>query len=124
MKKEKGASLLITIILLSLFLAISLALSNFVVQQIKAFSEIGFAIKAFYIADSGIEKTMLTQQIPPDWIPFGEGAFKIFCECKNSSSCPQNCPLAPPTSTCLAQNFCLKSIGEYKGFRQAIEVEF
>ncbi len=52
---QKGISLLFTVLITSLILAISLGISALLIQEMRMMSEIGYSVTAFYAADSGIE---------------------------------------------------------------------
>lgn len=132
-KNQKGVALLLTILISGIFLGIALGVSHLITQQLMFLREAGFAQRAFYIADSGIEEVMFNFQVPLAPVPFAGGNYRIICECCDKDTnpncpnsapiCPLNCPLAPPFSQCKASNFCLKSIGEYQFFRQAIQLD-
>lgn len=133
LKKEKGVALVLTVLISGIFLGIALGVAHLITQQLVFLREAGFAQKAFYIADTGIEETMLNFQVPLGSVPFEGGEYRIICECcdkdlspncpNSAPLCPSNCPPASPSSNCQASNFCLKSIGEYRSFRQAIQLD-
>lgn len=52
---QKGISLLFTVLITSLILAVSLGISALLIQEMRMMGEIGYSVIAFYAADSGIE---------------------------------------------------------------------
>lgn len=126
LKKEKGVSLLLVVLIIGIILAIALGISHFMARQVQMLRETGNAIKAFYIADSGIEKTLYLNTIPQNPISLFGGSYQILCECKNPTSgvCPTNCSGSIPDYQCNAPNFCLKATGNYSNFRQAIFLDY
>ena len=57
-KSQKGVSILLTSLIMSVILAIGLGLSAILIPQIKIMAEIDYSIVAFFAADSGIEKSL------------------------------------------------------------------
>ena len=54
----KGISLLFVVLITSVILAISLGISGILIQQTKMMTEIGYSVISFYAADSGIERAL------------------------------------------------------------------
>ena len=57
-ENSKGISLLFTVLITSLILAISLGISALLIQEMRMMGEIGYSVIAFYAADSGIEHAL------------------------------------------------------------------
>jgi hypothetical protein len=57
-KKNKGAALLLTILVLSTLLAINLGISTILIGQIKVLSGMENSVQAFFAADTGIERAL------------------------------------------------------------------
>jgi len=55
---QKGISLFLTIIILSIILAIIFGLSTILISQIRTIQKMGYSVVAFYAADSGTEKAL------------------------------------------------------------------
>ncbi len=133
-KNEKGISILLAVLILSILLAIALGISHFVAQQTKMMREVGYSVKSFYAADSGIEEVLYTETIPLGPIMVNGSSYEIFCECcdrdikpdcpNSNPDCPGNCPPATVDSACVAPNYCVKSIGNHQGYRRAIQVDY
>lgn len=58
MNLEKGVSLIITFFILTIILAVVLSISVILYSQIKVIRNIGNSVVAFYLADSGMEKSL------------------------------------------------------------------
>lgn len=119
LKKEKGQALVLVIVILGIILAIALGTSHFVSQQIRMLREVGYSVRAFYAADSGIERVLKDNAIPSLPGSVNGASYSISCECRTvPAACPSNCGSTVPG--CQAPTFCLRSIGEYQGLRQAL----
>jgi len=57
-KSQKGVSLVIAFFVMTIILAIILAITTLLYQQIKMIRNIGNSVVAFYVADSGVEKVL------------------------------------------------------------------
>lgn len=118
---EKSFVLVTTLIFLSAFLALALVLAIIFESELVMGREVVYSTRAIYIADSGIEKVLSTRADPAGLrVPSG-------CECP--SFCPlfggRYCATIIPTGGgCLAENYCIKAIGEFGRIRRSIEVSF
>jgi hypothetical protein len=127
-KNEKGVSMLLAVLILSILLAIALGISHFITEQTKMMREIGYSVKSFYAADSGIEKVLLTNSLSPGSV--NGSTYTITCGCCDPTVNPDICPSPDCLAgcdvdpNCRAPNYCLKSIGDYQGFRRAIQVDY
>ena len=72
---------------------------------------VGFSITSFYAADSGIERTLLLDTPGDNSGSVGEAEYEATVENGGQGGCE-------------APNYCVKSVGSYKGTRRAIEVTF
>jgi len=112
--QQRGVSILFAVLILSVILAIGLGISVILIQQSKMMSQIGYSVVAFYAADNGIEAILIattTNPIPETNLP-NEATYQVFVN--TTSSDP----------TCIAQHYCLKSIGTFKTTKRAIEVNY
>jgi hypothetical protein len=110
-KGEKGISLIIVIMSVSVVLGIALGVSSILVTQIEMLRDVGYSVVAFYAADTGIEKVLLLST--PDDIAgdIGDATFTVQV-------------LAGGEGTCSADNYCIKSIGAYQSASRAIEIVY
>ena len=107
---NKGVSILLTVLIMSVILAIGLGLSIILIQQTKMMVGIGNSVVAFYAADSGIEKSLYdilkkggTGNVSENWgLNYGYQVTVTPCGSKS----------------------CVKSIGTYQETKRAIEVEY
>ena len=118
---ERGIAILLSVLILSGMLAIALGTSSLLLREIRFSRESNFYVRAFFAADSGIEKILTLL-----------GAPLSFSECTSSAS---PCALsngaeywivvnASSSPACAADNYCIESIGRYQGTRRAIEVNY
>jgi len=113
-KIKNGVSLLFAVLVMSVVLAIGLGISLILIQQTKMMGEIGYSVVAFYAADNGIEEVlnMTTPANIPETSLSNGAKYQVFV----------NTTTTDPA--CTATNYCLKSIGIYKGTRRAIEAKY
>ena len=112
---QKGVSLYLSLLILGILLAIVLTLSAILLGQIRMIKGIGDSVIAFYAADTGIEK-VLVYRANPLLLPEPSGTLE------NNSS--YTITVILPGPNCTASNYCIRSVGDYKETRRAIEVEY
>lgn len=124
LKREKGASLYLTYIIMVVLLAIGLGLSTIVFSQIRMLKGMGDSVIAIHAADTGVERILYAISIN-DFQPaysgsVGDASYNAFLVCASGyAGCP---PPLFQDPTCLAFYYCLKSIGMYRETKRAIEV--
>ncbi|MCP6718332.1 MAG: hypothetical protein KJI70_02225 [Patescibacteria group bacterium] len=111
-KRQQGIAVLFAVSILSVILTISLGVSVILVKQIKAITEIGYSAIAFYAADNGIEE-VLSMTDPVDIPETSLNGSKYEVSVKDSNH-----------PDCDAANYCIKSVGSYKGTKRAIEIKY
>jgi len=111
-QNQRGISILFAISILSIVLAIGLGVSSVLIKQIRTITQTGYSVTAFYAADNGIEEVLLSSS--PESIP----------ETQLNGSTYQVVVTDSEDPDCDAVNFCIKSIGEYKGVRRAVEIKY
>jgi len=115
--KQKGVSLYIAIIIIVILLAIVLGTGAILLGQLKVMKGMEDSIVAFYAADTGIEKILKERNDDP--LSFDgtsetlDNGARYYIEVKDDED-----------SDCDASNFCIRSVGEYKGTKRAIEVVY
>ena len=148
---NKGVSILLTVLIMSVVLAIGLGLSAILIQQTKMMKGIGDSVISFFAAESGIEKVLFYdyQKIPQDGT---RGLCDICNQCP-----PEECKECQITGTDFLPETCknatitfhtdidakksyditakieqidttfkttIKSIGNYKETKRAIEIKY
>lgn len=118
---ESGIAVTLSILILSAVLAIALGASTILLREIQFARTSNFYVRAFFAADSGIEKILTLRETPNN-----------FSECTTPAS---PCALsngaefwiivnASTTPGCVADNYCIESVGRYGGTKRAIEVNY
>ncbi len=121
--KNKGVSLYLSLIILSIIFSISLGLSALLMGQFKIIRGIENSIIAFYAADTGIEKTLYEFQCSYPLTELTNGAtFQVEVRCNpDFLFCPEGCL---SDEGCSAPRFCIKSKGVFRQTQRAIEVRY
>ncbi|MFY9457703.1 MAG: hypothetical protein WAP23_02115 [Candidatus Spechtbacterales bacterium] len=125
-EREKGVAITLSILILSAVLAIALGVSTILFREIKFARASNFYVRAFFAADSGIEKILTLRDNPASFI--GCTSSTSACVLPNGAEywviATAGGSIKPDGSTCSASNFCVESIGRYGGTRRAIEVNY
>lgn len=111
---EKGVSLYLAILIMSLLLAMGLGLSNILLSQIKIIKEMGNSVVAFYAADTGIEMVLMSRFAPLS----SSGTLD------NGSNYSVTVFLGGEDGCDALLNFCIRSVGAYKETKRAIEASY
>jgi len=139
---QKGVALYLTLILLTVILAIVLGLGAILVSQMKTIRGIGYSVVALYAADTGVERVLKVAinnpiGIQPRYPAAGfetlgndaEYVVEVFCcdflanpNCYYDALNPCSLPLTI-YSGCKAPRYCVRSVGVFKNIKRAIEVE-
>ena len=108
-----------------ILLAIGLGISTIVVSQMKILKEMEDSVIAIHTADTGVEKVLYDirnntfQTTSTDAVGDASYIATLYCG-KDYTGCPTSTLSNDPN--CSAPYYCLKSIGNYKGTKRAIEV--
>ena len=113
-QSERGVSILLAVMILSVILSIALGSSDIAIRQVQSMEGIGDSVVAFYAADHGIEQVMvMTTPISISETLLGDdGAFYEVTVIDGS---------ATSTDDCDAENYCITSIGSYRDAKRAIQ---
>lgn len=120
MNKQRGASLLLVLLILTAILAIAFGVTGLMLGEIKISREVPRSLRAYYAAEAGIERSLYD-------IRRGSGA--------NDIGSPPSCVgggavCLDGSATCYSVDivpgdpFVIKSYGCFKGVRRAIEVSY
>jgi len=117
---SRGVSLYLTLMTMSILIALALGISVILFSQLKMTRTIGYSIMAFYASDTGIERTLyeISQGAKIEDCVGKEDCYKETLE--NGSS--YIATIIGPGPTCSAANYCIKSIGIYKDTKRAIRL--
>lgn len=110
MNQQKGVSLIITFLIMTIMFAVVLGVTTALFTEIKVISNTGDSVSSFYSADSGVEKTFYLERASvPVGSPLGAGFCSICITCQNTTNDCSNCTL-----TELASRGCDISCGNCK----------
>ncbi len=116
--RKRGQALYLIVIIMSVLLAVVLGLSGIIVNGARLSSNVDYGIKAFYAADTGIEKALYNIQTKEDGT-----------NCENFSGSYEDGEYnytvtieAPSEGTCLDAGTVVRSQGEYYGTKRKIEI--
>jgi len=109
---EKGASLYLAFMMMTVLLVIAFGMSAILFGQMKIIGGMGDSVIAFYAADTGIERALYENATPPQTFSdsIGGASYNVSVISPGSDACPSDV------------NYCIKSIGIYKETRRAIQV--
>lgn len=130
---KQGASIFLAMIMLTLIMSISIGANTILLTQIKNIRNQGYSTVAFYAANSGIEwaQRYVENNEETNNIPWGElvdnhhhdyvdldmnGTLTL-----SSDATYEVSSISPGTGECPgAADFCIKSVGIFKGTRRVI----
>jgi len=132
---EKGVSLYFAVVILSVLLTMTLAISLMVMGQVKIIKGMGDSVVALNAADTGVEAVL---HAPGDYATGtvycgyldidggGTAASSTDCACEKLASFPEDSCYAVKKvasgADCAADYYCIKSVGYFKKTRRAVEV--
>lgn len=124
-RRQLGVSLFLTIIIMTILLAMVLGLSTIFLGQAVMLREMGYSVIAFYAADAGIEQILMNRGSPTSNL-------SGYLDLNNSNTRDNDDSFYEVIVTasgsggsgCTAANYCIKSIGTYKGIKRAIEITY
>ena len=142
MSHEKGVSLYLAVVMLSIILAVAFGLVAILMGQIKMMRVIGFSVTAYYAAETGVERALydyiqsgtipFTSPVPyPDQVLPNNSSYTVSVVCCHPSidGCLWNSSDTSCTDSgidhdenCKATDYCARSVGTYRGVKRAIEV--
>lgn len=123
MFKQKGVSLYLAIVIMSILSAVALGLIVLSMSGIKMVSGLENSVMSFYAANTGIEK-MLTERDAPG------STYSGYLDLNNNGTDDPNedsfydVTVTAAGLDCDANNYCVKSIGTYRDTKRVIEVNY
>jgi hypothetical protein len=124
---EKGVSVFLAIIILSVLLAIGLGLSAILVSQIRMIKEIGDSISSFFAADTGAERMLYEDKMCRQ-----SGCGSLSWSCLDVVNCDDGRSAGSVSGTVGNASYqantnngatSISSQGIYKGTRRAVKIE-
>ncbi|OGZ18564.1 MAG: hypothetical protein A2Z68_00670 [Candidatus Nealsonbacteria bacterium RBG_13_38_11] len=139
--QERGVALFMTVLIMSVILAIGLGISGILIQQIRISGNIGNSVVAFYAADSGVEQQIydlykLKENHSPSYnLTMANSAFyEVTVECSTGNlrcsegeefyGLPIDQEPEGEDGHCSSMNFCVRSLGTFNTAKRAIEVNY
>lgn len=113
LNSNQGVSLYLSLIIMTILLAMALGLSSIFIGQTKTIKQIGNSVIALCAADTGIERVLLSRNNPvslPETALLNGATYRVLVSAGGSSDCPAE------------KNYCIKSIGSFLGTKRAIEI--
>ncbi len=101
---EKGVSLYLAVLIMSVLLTLALGISSILIGQIKTMKEMGNSVAAFYAANTGVEKTLYE-------ISKGAGIGSHFEGTLTENGASYIADILAPEGTCPGPNYCIRSVG-------------
>jgi len=115
-KNQKGVSLYLTIVILSVLMAVILTMIGLAISQIKVIHTLSDSIIAFYAADTGIERVL--------YAIFQEGYAPSIGECPPSYRGTLENGATYEVSVSKKSDSIIFSTGNYKKTKRRIEITF
>ena len=113
---QKGVSVYITVIMLSILLAVSLGLSSIIVGGAKISESLSFSVKALHAADTGIEKTLY------NIFKNGDCATPVTGTC--GTDCSYEVIITYTGGSCFETGTSIESLGTYKTTKRKVEASY
>lgn len=126
LNKQRGFSLLLTVLLLSATLALGLGVSTFLIGEVRATRSIGNFVTALYAADSGIERTLYRKRQLNEFAACPTTSACIFSESLPNNASYNVIVLDAGVAWCNAgvATQCIRSIGTFSDATRALQAEF
>lgn len=118
---NRGVSLYLSLLILSILLAIGLGLSTILIGQLRIIRAIEDSTIAFFSADTGIERELKTKS------EVGT-SYSGYIDLNNNGIQDQEdsyyqVSVLDPAS-CNVSNLCLRSVGTFKQTKRAVEIKY
>lgn len=109
---QKGISLYLAIMIMTILLAMALGVSTILLSQAKTIREMGDSVIALYAADSGMERELYEKN--PAGTKYSGSLDGASYNVSVIASGAEGCPAVA--------NYCVKSVGIYGETRRALQV--
>ena len=115
-KNQKGVSLYLTMVILSVLMAVILTMINVAISQIKVIHTLSNSVVAFYAADTGVERVL--------YAVYKEGYIPSKGECPSSYGGTLENEAAYEVCVSDKSNLIIFSTGSYRKIKRRIEITF
>lgn len=122
--KNRGVSIYLAVMAMSVLFSIAFGMSVISISRIKSLTNVGNSVVAFYAAESGIERGLkevgsATDPGFGDYLDLNGNGFM-----DEDDAVFQVEVIGPAVGNCgAAAEFCIKSVGKYKGTQRSIQVQ-
>ena len=116
-KHQQGTTLYLSVMIMTILLAIAFGLSSIFLGQTKMIRGMGYSVIAFYAADTGIEEILMQRASP-------SSICTELSPCFLDNGATYYIVIKTPGVDCNAANFCITAVGAFKETRRAIEIEY
>jgi len=135
---QKGVTLLLAVIIISVVLAMALGLTSILVGQLKNISGFGNSVIAYYAAESRTEQLLVgiiggeqpSSEYGPEQYDNGSiASAKVVCCSQSDSKCDfkqgglQCSAVLQSDDECKATRYCLRTYGSFQDVKRAIETK-
>lgn len=118
--KNKGASILLTLLILTAILAIAFGITGLMWGELKLSQDVPKSLKAYYAAETGIERKLYEiRSDPPNNNDIGSPP-----SCTSGAVCLEGSDNCYSVDVNVGATITIKSYGCYKGIKRAIEVSY
>jgi len=123
MSNQKGVSLYLAMMIMSILSAVVLGLISISISGIKITKGLENSVISFYAANTGIERMLMDRNTPGP-------AYSDYLDLNDNGSPDSNedsfydVTVTAAGPTCSASNYCVKSVGKYRNTQRAIEVNY
>ena len=124
MFKQKGVSLYLAVVIMSILSAVVLGLIALSMSGIKMVSGLENSVMSFYAANTGIEEMLMYRNNP-------DPAYSGYLDLNNNGTRDDDedsfydVTVTEETDPgCDADNYCVKSIGRYRDTKRVIEINY
>jgi len=124
MRNQQGIAVLLSILILSIIISIAISSSTAILKELEFGKDAGFYAIAFFAADSGIEKILTVRDAPAISCTTPATACILSNFSKYWVAITPSGGSKPDGSTCVSDNYCVESTGEFELTRRAIEVNY
>jgi len=114
---QRGVSLYLALMIMTMLLAIAFGLSAIFLGQTKMLRTMGHSVLAFYAADAGIEEVLMQRTNP-------SSVCTEISPCSLTNGAQYYLVIRTPGPDCAADNYCITSVGIYQETRRAIEITY